>query len=356
MTSERIDGLDVWRAVFLTLGVCLHTTDAKHVPAEYLIQILSSMFRMGAFMAIAGVLSGIVLHSRHPRVWFHKKMIQLGIPMLVGLLVTNTLLYPLTHSIELYHMWFLISLLVYCTILYIGNIYFTTREYDVTSYLDISEMKLVPAMLVVMAFTIVTVFATQATFYVLPAMKRVSDLTCETVQYVAPFLLGYFYGKYQSVRDLANSNNVALVILIICSLVPMSIFVYIYGYEALDGFGQHQTIIKTFTYSSVMYPIICLILQQAFKIRNYSEKIIKFSKSSYTIYLIHFPIAGYALVYIPSSSSYLLDYIIRIAFVLTASYWFHLLVVRSKLMTFLFNGKPMRVRARYKASLGAVRL
>ncbi|WP_204320247.1 hypothetical protein, partial [Proteus vulgaris] len=66
MRSERIVGLDNWRALLMLAGVFLHATTVQDIdlPLFVLIAKTSSNFRMGTFFAIAGLLSLLAIRKR----------------------------------------------------------------------------------------------------------------------------------------------------------------------------------------------------------------------------------------------------------------------------------------------------
>jgi hypothetical protein len=176
------------------MGICLHTADAEHIPIEGMVGIISNMFRMGAFMAIAGVMAGIALDKKPPASWYKNKLAQLGIPLAACAVYSNLLLYPVHKAVYLYHVWFLICLLVYCTLLYFGRAFLVGRVRVPSRMRLLKNVKLVPAMIILMVITLAVNSIAHLALMQFPTMTRTTDLVSQTIQFIIPFFLGHAYG------------------------------------------------------------------------------------------------------------------------------------------------------------------
>ena len=110
MGSERryYPGLDLARGLLMLGGPLVHSSymhaDLAAIP------LLSSLFRMPAFFAISGYLGAVTIGDG----WLRRRMIQIGVPLLFGLLVLAPIQGALTGEAQgLSVFWFLAALLVY---------------------------------------------------------------------------------------------------------------------------------------------------------------------------------------------------------------------------------------------------
>ena len=118
----RIEGLSLWRALLMLAGIALHATMGREdYPPFAAINIASGAFRMGTFFTISGLLTGLALLRRPTSgPWLRNRLIQLGVPLVVGL----GLIFPITALMtgtgagglwtrNPHHLWFLIALILY---------------------------------------------------------------------------------------------------------------------------------------------------------------------------------------------------------------------------------------------------
>lgn len=146
--GERLHYLDQLRAFLMFLGIPYHTALAFSVHQPWIVDAaadspllswlaqLSHTFRMPVFFVIAGYFAVMMLRRRGPLPWWRDRLWRLGLPLLtVGLLLnplqmlagsmtdpadTMTewrarLAMPGEHWVA--HLWFLIDLLAYCSLL-----------------------------------------------------------------------------------------------------------------------------------------------------------------------------------------------------------------------------------------------
>lgn len=130
----RDSALDAGRGILMLLGVVLHTSNIYAENDNWLLSddtsspffdLLGSAihsFRMPAFFLISGYFCAMALAKQPLRAYLEDRMLRLGIPLLVVWLLINPFQYWALHDswwplrgggiLPLYHLWFLVDLLV----------------------------------------------------------------------------------------------------------------------------------------------------------------------------------------------------------------------------------------------------
>jgi glucan biosynthesis protein C len=147
VTKERQHYWDSARCVLMLLGIPYHVALACRAGDGWIVASLGSsrlfnyladfihLFRMPAFFVIAGYFTALLLARRAPGTWFRSKLLRLGVPLVVSLIVISPVLnilcelsnFPLAEALAsmkheslrsggywVRHLWFLIVLL-YCS-------------------------------------------------------------------------------------------------------------------------------------------------------------------------------------------------------------------------------------------------
>lgn len=146
--ASRMRYLDSLRGTLMLLGIVIHTSGrfGEHRQAMAggwegwsTLGGFIHLWRMPAFFMIAGFFAVMVLSRRDVGQWWRRRVVRLGLPLLFGVYVVNSFLWPAKASMvgllegrglqevwddvvvprvgELAHLWFLVHLLIYCTIL-----------------------------------------------------------------------------------------------------------------------------------------------------------------------------------------------------------------------------------------------
>ena len=146
--ASRMRYLDSLRGTLMLLGIVLHTSGRFGDHRQALaggwegwttLSAFIHLWRMPAFFLIAGFFAAMVLSRRGVGQWWRRRVVRLGLPLLFGVYVVNSFLWPakaymfdtlpgrdlesvwlevvVPHLGQLAHLWFLVHLLLYCTIL-----------------------------------------------------------------------------------------------------------------------------------------------------------------------------------------------------------------------------------------------
>lgn len=155
VTPERYHALDAARAIMLLLGIPFHIAEMYRISGGYsldaeqpswaasLISALIHSFRMPGFYFLSGFFAAMLLARKDARGWLASRFKRLGIPLLASLLTFGFLETVAHHAGEgqpwkvafisaisefpfgwVNHRWFLIVLLIYCSLIalvYLSN-------------------------------------------------------------------------------------------------------------------------------------------------------------------------------------------------------------------------------------------
>jgi glucans biosynthesis protein C len=133
--SKRLYYLDNLKVVALVLGLFVHGDN--FIAADdhlWWVVAISSHFRMATFFLVAGFFAVMVADRRGYREFYKRRFLALGVPLLVGFFLLNSINIPLKDAYRAYfiahegvdivaptsppllHLWFLASLLFYVTL------------------------------------------------------------------------------------------------------------------------------------------------------------------------------------------------------------------------------------------------
>ncbi|MDP5150888.1 acyltransferase family protein [Rheinheimera baltica] len=146
-SSNRIDYLDAMRAVLMMLGIILHSAQLYnpshkwllHEPQSqpffyYLIEVIR-VFRMPAFFVVSGFFCAMLIQRYGSEPFMQSRLKKLLVPLLVSAVTLNVMqafllqqfgwlpeaVIPyLLHGGWVQHLWFLLDLLVFVFLLYLG--------------------------------------------------------------------------------------------------------------------------------------------------------------------------------------------------------------------------------------------
>lgn len=362
--SNRIEGLSVWRAVLMLSGVVLHSAmGLERLPVFAAIPLISHAFRMGSFMLISGLLCGHALgRPRSPLAWLGRRSVQIGVPLLFGLLVICPLIgwtigdlsdrthgpFALAH--DWYHLWFLVALLAYAPLSY--ALHMVDRRHDVIAALEriladgrgrVGSMQTVILLATAFACCALMMITRQilaghtATSYA-SALSHVQLM----LGYAPFYLLGFLLARSPMLFSVLT-GSVRTPTLILIALAGL------YG----SWFGWLSTIMDPLRQAIVgdLVELVgmslgppaasVLILRSAFAIRTVPLIIRRLSDASFTIYILHFPVimmAKRALMNVPWNPY--AEFLIAIITGTAISYAAHILFVdRYPAVSFILNGK-----------------
>lgn len=364
-TSTRIEGLSMWRAILMLGGVVLHAAmGLEYMPVFAAIPLISHAFRMGSFMLISGLLCGnAVGRRRSPLAWLGRRGIQLGVPLLVGLVLICPLIgwmlddqpdrrhWPFAIAHDWYHLWFLVALLAYAPLTYAFHLF--DQRHDTIRKLEralaggrlghggsAQTIVLLAAAVACCALMMVTrqILAGHAPPLYAAALSHVQLM----LGYAPFYLLGVLLARSPMLyRILTRSIRTPIVILVTVGAVYA---LWFGGVSAmLDPVRQaiFGDLIELVGMSLCPPAASVLILRSAVAIRAVPLIVRRFADASFTIYVLHFPVviaAKLALAHVHWNAY--LEFSITVVVASAVTYAIHFLAVeRYAVMSFLLNGR-----------------
>lgn len=363
--SGRIEGLSVWRSILMLAGVVLHgAMGLEHLPVFAAIPLISHAFRMGSFMLISGLLCGnAVARRRSPLAWLSRRGIQLGVPLLVGLVLICPLIgwmlddqpdrrhWPFAIAHDWYHLWFLVALLAYAPLTYAFHLFDLRHEVIGAGERALAKGRLGPAgsaqaTVLLAAATACCALMTLTRLALAGHAPPLYAAALSQVQLMlgyAPFyLLGFLLARSPTLyRILTSSIRTPVVILVAVGCMYASWFGVVRA--MLDPVRQAiiGDVIELVGMSLCPPAASVLILRSAVAIRAVPPVVKRFADASFTIYLLHFPViiaVKIALIHVLWSPY--IEFAITIVTASAITYAAHILMVeRYPVMAFLFNGR-----------------
>ncbi len=364
-TGTRIQGLSTWRAILMLGGVILHgAIGLEHIPIFAVIPLISHAFRMGSFMLISGLLCGYALaRRRSPLAWLARRCIQIGVPLLFGLLVVCPLIgwmlddspiragWPFAIAHDWYHLWFLVALLAYAPLSYAFHQF--DRRQGVIGWLEQAiadgaigsgrSAQTVVLLATALACCALTMLTRQILGGHMPPLYAAALSHIQLMFGYAPFyLLGFLLARSPMLYEIVTrSIRPPIIILTIVAI----------GYVSWSG-GMHLVVdpVRQAVVGDLVELIgmaVCppaasvLILRSAFAIRRVPAIVARLADASFTIYILHFPIIiAVKLMLIQVSWNPYAEFALTITLGAAIAYAVHVLLVeRYAVAAFLVNGR-----------------
>jgi glucan biosynthesis protein C len=361
--GERIAGLDNWRALLMLAGVLLHATSVQDVelPLFVLIARMSANFRMGAFFAVAGLLSLYAIRKRGADAWLARRLFQIGLPTIFGLVFlaplmsaiyawhTRGAVLPGLSALGWWHFWFLVDLLLYAPITW--WLYRLDRREGMFARLDAwVEAKRPSVTLMIMgvgaASALPVLLIAQLTAWAEPYQKAVWALH-QLASYAPLYLFGLVLaGSPALLRRVTARSGPALTVLAL-------VFATCLAMRLLPGAGE-ALFVSPVSPLTILIAAFCppavtaLILGSALQIRETPALFRRIADAAFTIYMLHFPIIMIITMLLdPFKLDPYAAYALTVGLAGWLSYLVHRLVVRrSPFAAMLLNGvQPAKVRA-----------
>lgn len=363
VASARIEGLSVWRAILMLAGVVLHSTmGLERLPVFAAIPLISHAFRMGSFMLISGLLCGHALRRRSPRAWLGRRSVQIGVPLLFGLLVICPLIGwmigdladrthgPFTLAHDWYHLWFLVALLAYAPMSYAFHVF--DRRHDVIGILErvladgrgrggsAQTVLLLASAFACCALMMITrqILGGHTPTEYAAALSHVQLMLGYAPFYLLGFLLARSPVLYSAMMGSIRTPTIILV-------AVGGLYAGWFGVVSamLDPLGRAVVgdMIELVGMSLCPPAASVLILRSAVAIRTVPPIVRRLSDASFTIYILHFPIIiATKMVLLRVAWSPYEEFLIAIIVGSVLSYAVHrVLVARYPVISFIFNGK-----------------
>ena len=374
-SRDRLHYIDNARAFLMSFGVLLHTGDAIPFWLDSEISYASSLFRMNLFMLISGYFAALSLTKRETEEFIKSRVIVLGVPALVALAVLNPLTnYFINGSISgpaamlqvagvvsphaqagpdgsnwLLHIWFLLTLLGFC--ISIGAFVWLARHPLLDAAINTLLLKVKTQLLrflilaVAMAVMCLAVRVFHRLTFELIKQDDIVNFQIQTYTRYAPFfLLGLLVFRHGALMEI-----VLRPIWLISALGLAALAAYEFAMPYLLQHIGHlpaeagQILIQGFASFVICSAILSVFLNLA----NRTTPLLRFmADASYTVFLLHFLMIGLfglgiKMLGLPTGLSYFATMVAAYAACLGVH---KVIVQRSPLAAFLFNGKLTRTR------------
>lgn len=349
--SKRIYGLDGLKAVLLLGGPLVHALpEIPNLPVPVLLWDAASFaFRMQAFFIISGFLVGS-LYKSYSVEWLINRLRQILVPLfsmtcVMGMLIIwyqnyaykaygDWTMYPL-------HLWFLWALAIATLTSFFMDRTGVNRR--ITDALDHR-----PYALTIIAVVMLLGIRFVSTYFIRHYWGATPPFVIELMfgifpKYTICYLLGFFLARSKVSLDKVNKPSVIAAGFLILTLYLVNYYV---NHNDLAR-GSHFGLAKAFNNSIIeiasVYTALSVFLV-GLRIQKIPSWLFEFSKYSYTVYLFHYPaiIVAYCIVtyHLPNLDVRLL-YVAMVVVGLSVSCAVHVLVMKSQVLQFLFNGKKL---------------
>ena len=308
----------------------------------------SQAFRMGAFFAISGLLTALALGRRDPGRWLRRRLVQLGVPSLVGLTVLSPLIWltvATSHSaaygwpllpFEWHHMWFLFGLILYSCVAV--ALHAADRRYALVARLDgLTDARSgrVAVLIIATASAALLGAALPVLRWLLPPAYLHSFGNAQLIAgYLPMFLLGFVLARADRLRSqMVQARGFGLAI----CFGAAAAYAAAHLLTPLAGLTEYVR----FVVAALCPPAaFLLILRSALTIRRVPALVGHFSEASYTIYILHYPLSVLINTHFAIGVEPHLAYFLSILASGTASFAVHVLAVQSSpALALLLNGK-----------------
>lgn len=359
--GERIAGLDNWRAVLMLAGLLLHATTVQEAarPALFLIADISANFRMGAFFAVAGMLSVFSVRKHGPRTWLSRRWWQIGVPAAFGLLVLGPIMstfftWRVLGSVEAtpqalgwWHYWFLVALLIYAPITW--WLCQPARAESIFGRVDRWVEARRPSAWPIILGVGLTACAIVSLIRLLPPQAGpLGEVVwgVRTILMYAPlYLFGVLLGGSPALFARLTERVLPALSIIFALLLARVVFRATTGDEFIDA--PHGPL-DILTASLCPPAITILILRSAMGVRETPPIFRRLAEAALTMYMVHYPIIlAIDALLDPLGLDPHLSYVLNVSATAWLSYMTHRLIVRrSGIAAVLLNGARLQPRTR----------
>jgi glucan biosynthesis protein C len=352
IVDRRIVGLDAWRAFLLLGGPLTHAAlmMAKAQPnyemTWSIIQWSTHLFRMEAFFFISGIVSSLSQVRRPGWVW--SRIIQLGLPLVTVWIVIMIPLVTMTNHmngdhvklIAPQHLWFLYVLILMALLAAVANDWLNR----IASVIDQQNIVIVLSVWMIISALLAS-SVPLANEYV-PTKKLVIAFFTDNYSYGSYYLAGALFSRCPILMDQVRRTRFWWIGLVV-SLVSLAL--YSYGYESFNpasGDLVGRCAIEATVAISSVTMCVC-VTHTSFRMTNIPTLVWRFSRTSFTVYLMHLPILE-LLFLLPGTrgANPAVLFFLASYTCLSLSVALHILMARFMWFRILFNGKiegPLRV-------------
>ncbi len=362
--SSRQYHLDTLRSFCMLFGVFVHTNTLGDFGFLELAGLISDHFRMASFFVVSGILGALVLERRATGVYIRGRVVNLGIPLLVGLFFLNPItlwlifvyhnsneVMPTSNLFEIFfvdneryqgplvwhlHLWFLISLLVMAALAPIAS--YVLKAPAVKKSLA-NGLQFLPTWLhgtalatVTVAFVLILRIINEV---VAPDLNEIW-LVRATLNYIPFFVVGIAIFTQSPLWEAVNRIDPLLIAMAILAIL-VSLFIPKTLPETYANFFDF--VILNFVRSAAAFSLIAIFLIIS-KNRNIIVDLI--TRSIYTVYIFHFLyiyiVALFVNKYFYAENIY--SYLFICASSIFLGLFTHFFIIEKfSVLKFLFNGK-----------------
>ncbi|MFC3124796.1 acyltransferase family protein [Pseudoroseomonas globiformis] len=380
---ERQHYLDYLRALLMFMGIPYHVALAYSTQQAWIVQSeersallswaaqFSHTFRMPVFFLIAGLFA-LMLCQRNPGEWWRSRLVRLGVPLIAAALLIN----PLTmlssalwqaqpgEVIQTWigmlqtpgepwvsHLWFLIDLLIYCTVLVV---LWSMRDLAPARYVAVRGAEFLdrhvwapPALLILSGFVSLASVVVLKLLDLNSAVHGMLVLS-RTAAYLPVFLCGAaLILRPDWLTRFTRVHKGMWVVGLTLAVVQ----------AAIQWRDEDIYRIGTYFLMPIVGILFAHILMSAMRMLcNTASPMVQTAvASSFTVYLVHEVFVVYGvLMFLDTGVPVLMQFVILTVVTILLSMAFHQWLVRpSAVMRLLFNGIPIRRKSRAVEHAGA---
>jgi glucans biosynthesis protein C len=376
LKKERFHGLDGWRAVLLVMGVGTHAITAPTGAYQW-VAVTTHLFRMEAFFGVSGFLAAVALQRKAPLDWLRSRLVVLGVPMILAMLVLNPaseiLLrwaaairedrpIDLAHLRPMFgHVWFL-WILILCSI---TAIFIKTSKHALITNLKSRGRDITavfpskvwwPALILILVIVLGSLVAIEQQFHSMKLSCSVGSNEC-TILYVVGesrtilfpyYLIIFLLGMGIAVSDDLRRGCIdfwklhAAIAIIGIAGVMVSYYIYgslIYPYIYAGAAPFYVWAAKVV----IGIPAALIILRHGILARYIPPILRELARASYTIYIIHFMLTSIIILLLgPTWWGSMLHYLNVVGIVVAWGYITHVTLVEPySWASLLINGKHL---------------
>jgi glucans biosynthesis protein C len=362
-TLERIYYLDAMRAILMILGVVLHSAMVFHPSQSWLVNgrvntddmntlvDIIHAFRMPAFFVVSGFFCAMTLRKYTPNRFIAFRMQRLLIPFLSTVLIINSLqmwdlatfenkAFELSRYLDegeyVFHLWFLLNLMVYFVCAYLAVRLFRAPFEVLGRFLNkLSEtLKIWGVLLLLPTLTLAIMMLNKLGFPLYFKWHGLIDMYAILI-YFPYFLFGIFlYFNGDLLKQISQANP--FIVFILWALAHFGL-----AYTAeLSGSLFDIAKIYLSTLQTWLAVVLCFWVFKRF-LSKPSVIMRALSDASYSVYLFHHVLVVIIGSWIGSQVNYAwLGFLVTLSCVLVSTLLIHFYVVKkSSLMLLLFNGR-----------------
>lgn len=361
--KNRVDFLDSMRGILILLILAIHSLQVFNPKKTWLIYIdkgidfvpyiidFLMLFTLTSFFIMSGFFAAMSIQKVGSQKFLETRIIRIVIPIIVTALTLNSLqAYMLIQNgwmeFELLeyikkgewvsHLWFLINLVIYFFILYVGIKFFKPILKKIVVIVNIIFLKTnISIILFLMSLLTALLIACMSLISRYWSFSEIINL--HAIAFYLPF---FFLGilMYFNMKMLEKFTKVSVgsLLIIFISLILSNYFV---GFE-----GGLYKFLYYFFFTLVHFFTSAFCFHFFYKYANYKSKILLFlSEASYSVYLFHHVLViGVGLLFIKYdivgiSGMFLLMFVVGMISLLIHS----LFISKISILSFLFNGKTI---------------